>query len=283
MKKKSRRKNPHAVALGRLGGLVCSEAKKRANKENGRKGGLVKSRKKTIAVRRNARRPRPGRRKQPWMPWSRWFVHVTARWQLGGVPVESAIVPAINEVEPGVLLPKAPPAERNAQLGLLCACGRRPIELKGPGCCRLCYYRRYPSLRWFGGLRELVLKRDRFRCRACGAVWRLVVHHRDGHNAKPLLVTLCIRCHVRLHHSLRFRRWVPEALLGLWRELHPGAPLQLQLPFLMTIESVSGVRAEVQHAMPEPQPKLALGEKHTETAVPMRGDLHRSGRRIWLC
>jgi hypothetical protein len=64
MKKKPRRKNPHAVALGRLGGRVHSEAKKRANKENGRKGGLVKSRKKTIAVRRNARQPRPGRRKK---------------------------------------------------------------------------------------------------------------------------------------------------------------------------------------------------------------------------
>ena len=56
-------KNPHAVALGRLGGLVRSEAKQRANRENGRKGGLVKSRKKAIAARRNARRPRPGRRK----------------------------------------------------------------------------------------------------------------------------------------------------------------------------------------------------------------------------
>ena len=57
MKKKPGRKNPHAVALGRLGGKVRSEAKKRANKENGRQGGLVKSRKKTLAVRRNARRP----------------------------------------------------------------------------------------------------------------------------------------------------------------------------------------------------------------------------------
>ena len=64
MKKKPGRKNPHAVALGRLGGQVRSEAKKRVNKENGRKGGLVKSRKKTMAVRSNARRPRPGRRKQ---------------------------------------------------------------------------------------------------------------------------------------------------------------------------------------------------------------------------
>ena len=63
MESKQNRKNPHAVALGRLGGLVCSEAKKRACKENGRKGGFVKSRKKTLAARRNARRPRPGRRK----------------------------------------------------------------------------------------------------------------------------------------------------------------------------------------------------------------------------
>jgi hypothetical protein len=61
--KSRRNKNPHAVALGRLGGLVRSEAKRRANRENGRKGGLVKSRKKTIAARRNARRPRPGRKK----------------------------------------------------------------------------------------------------------------------------------------------------------------------------------------------------------------------------
>jgi hypothetical protein len=49
--KKQTPKNPHAVALGRLGGLVRSEAKKRANKQNGRKGGLVRSRKKTIAAR----------------------------------------------------------------------------------------------------------------------------------------------------------------------------------------------------------------------------------------
>jgi hypothetical protein len=62
--KKRKGKNPHAVALGRLGGLGRSEAKQRANKENGRKGGLVKSRKKKIAARLNARRPRPGRRKK---------------------------------------------------------------------------------------------------------------------------------------------------------------------------------------------------------------------------
>ncbi len=42
--KKSVRKNPHAVALGRLGGAVRSAAKQLANQENGRKGGLAKSR-----------------------------------------------------------------------------------------------------------------------------------------------------------------------------------------------------------------------------------------------
>src|SRR2546430_17461584 len=54
---KKRRKNPHAVALGRLGGLVRGAAKRRAIRENGRKGGLVKSRKKRIAARQNARHP----------------------------------------------------------------------------------------------------------------------------------------------------------------------------------------------------------------------------------
>jgi hypothetical protein len=107
------------------------------------------------------------------------------------------------------------------------------MELKGLRCCRLCYYRQYDSLRWFGGLRDLILKRDRFKYRACGAPRRLVVHHRDGRNAKPLLITLCVRCHVQLHHSRHFRRWVPEALLGLWGELHPSIALQLQLPFVM--------------------------------------------------
>jgi hypothetical protein len=61
--RKQKQKNPHAVALGKLGGSVRSKAKQLANKENGRKGGLIKSRKKTLAARRNARRPRPGRRK----------------------------------------------------------------------------------------------------------------------------------------------------------------------------------------------------------------------------
>ena len=118
---------------------------------------------------------------------------------------------------------------RPAQLSWLCACGRRPLELKGLGFCRVCYHRRYHSLRFFGGLREAVLRRDRFRCRVCGSGAALLVHHREGLNERRLLITLCISCHVRLHRYRGFSRWIPRVLLELWREMHPGQPQQLQL------------------------------------------------------
>jgi hypothetical protein len=161
----------------------------------------------------------------------------------------SAIVPATSKMEQRTLPFRATtlPAQRNVQLGLLCRCGRRPIELKGLGSCRLCYYRDYRSMRRFGGLRELVLERDQFSCRACGTPRRLVVHHRGGYNARQFLITLCIRCHVRLHHSRRLCRWVPEVLFALWRELNPSGPLQLQLP--LKLRASRSKVGELQHSM----------------------------------
>jgi hypothetical protein len=116
------------------------------------------------------------------------------------------------------------------QLSFLCPCGRR-IALKALGCCRSCYDRRHHSLRFFGGLRERVLERDRFRCRGCDKRSALVVHHRDQCNRANLLVTLCIRCHVRIHRSSGLRYWFSAMLARLWRELHPNDPVQLQLTF----------------------------------------------------
>ena len=115
-------------------------------------------------------------------------------------------------------------------MSLLCPCGKR-IALKALGCCRSCYDRRYHSLRFFGGLRERVLKRDRFRCRGCGKPSALVVHHRDRYNQADLLVTLCIRCHIRIHRSSELRCWFSTMLVRLWRELHPNVSMQLQLTF----------------------------------------------------
>jgi hypothetical protein len=116
------------------------------------------------------------------------------------------------------------------QLSFLCPCGSR-IALKNLACCRSCYDRRHHSLRFFGGLRERVLVRDRFRCRGCGKRSALVVHHRDRRNRTNLLVTLCIRCHVRIHRSSGLKYSFSQILVRLWRELHPNAPMQLQLSF----------------------------------------------------
>jgi ribosomal protein S14 len=118
----------------------------------------------------------------------------------------------------------------SGQLSLLCDCGRRRIELPALGLCRLCYQRHYHSWRWFGGLRESVLARDRRRCRACGVARGLIVHHRTGENAEAALITLCLTCHVRLHRTRALRHWLPQTLFELWRELNPEAALQYQLP-----------------------------------------------------
>src|SRR6266851_2598000 len=85
-----------------------------------------------------------------------------------------------------------PPLNSNNEAGItqiLCACGTGPIEMKTLACCRRCYDRRHHSLRFFSGMREHVLERDRFRCRACGQQRRLLVHHRDPGNEPKLLVT----------------------------------------------------------------------------------------------
>jgi hypothetical protein len=120
--------------------------------------------------------------------------------------------------------------EQFRQLPLLCQCGRS-IELKRRGCCRSCYDRRHHSVRFFGGLREQVLERDRSRCTACGTRSPLLVHHRDRNNQTKSLITLCIRCHVRIHRSVGLRHWLSGRLRTLWRELHPHDPEQLQLAF----------------------------------------------------
>jgi len=116
------------------------------------------------------------------------------------------------------------------QLALLCPCGRS-IELKRLGCCRSCYDRRHHSVRCFGGLRERILERDRFRCTVCRTPSPLLVHHRDRKNQARSLITLCMRCHVRIHRAIGLRHWLTGRLLTLWRELHPRDPEQLRLVF----------------------------------------------------
>lgn len=128
-----------------------------------------------------------------------------------------------------------PKRTRVRQRRLFCACGQgTPVVA---GLCRSCYRARARSRSRFDGHRESVLARDG-RCRGCGAGEaslpsgrRLHVHHRKpGCHDPEWLIALCGACHARVHRLAALRSWLPERLVELWSEQHPGVPLQLQFP-----------------------------------------------------
>ena len=106
-----------------------------------------------------------------------------------------------------------------------------------------------------------MLERDRFRCRGCGNRSALVVHHRDRYNRADLLVTLCIRCHLRIHHSSGLRWWFSEMLVRLWGELHPNDPVQLQMTFRQAGKKQNS-KGFVEEVSVKVRPLLALPDPH---------------------
>ncbi len=67
-------------------------------------------------------------------------------------------------------------------------------------------------------MRERVLERDRFRCRACGAKSRLLVHHRDHSNAPKVLVMSRCNC------DLRYIRGIERTLRATGRRVQALSP-----------------------------------------------------------
>jgi 5-methylcytosine-specific restriction endonuclease McrA len=62
-------------------------------------------------------------------------------------------------------------------------------------------------------LRNQVLRRDGWRCQACGTMSNLEVHHKQfrsqsGDDSEQNLITLCSKCHAAMHDGSRF----PESL-----------------------------------------------------------------------
>jgi ATP-dependent DNA helicase RecQ len=56
----------------------------------------------------------------------------------------------------------------------------------------------------YENLRQLVLRRDGWRCQSCGAMSNLEVHHQNyrshsGEDSEDNLITLCDRCHKAVH------------------------------------------------------------------------------------
>lgn len=65
---------------------------------------------------------------------------------------------------------------------------------------------KYLSKIYFRGAREIVVKRDNYKCCRCDAESSLIVHHVDRNkknNKLNNLITLCKSCHINEHHEIR--------------------------------------------------------------------------------
>jgi 5-methylcytosine-specific restriction endonuclease McrA len=63
----------------------------------------------------------------------------------------------------------------------------------------------------YENLRQQVLRRDGWRCQACGTMTNLEVHHKEfrshpGDDSEVNLITLCAPCHREIH-QLPERKW----------------------------------------------------------------------------
>jgi hypothetical protein len=57
-----------------------------------------------------------------------------------------------------------------------------------------------------------------------------VHHRRPNGRTLSILITLCPRCHGRVHHLPRLVYGLAPVIETLWREQHPRQPEQLLLP-----------------------------------------------------
>jgi len=115
-----------------------------------------------------------------------------------------------------------------------CPCGRQKIVANG--LCATCYTLKRQDAEYFAGLREVVLERDDYSCRVCGASGRsknaITVHHRvPGKSVLHLMISLCPGCHAKVHRTKAMLSEMPPLLLELWREQHPNGHEQTHLDF----------------------------------------------------
>ena len=124
--------------------------------------------------------------------------------------------------------------KRGFQRSLYCRCGRQRVLANGM--CATCYTLHRQDEAHFNGLREIVLERDGYCCRVCGASGRdkrsITVHHRrPGRSVLHLMISLCPGCHAKVHKTKAVLAEMPPLLLELWREQHPRGHEQIVLNF----------------------------------------------------
>ena len=62
----------------------------------------------------------------------------------------------------------------------------------------------------YESLRQLVLRRDGWRCQSCGTMSNLEAHHKEfrshaGDDSEENLITLCTTCHHDAHHIAKVK------------------------------------------------------------------------------
>lgn len=136
--------------------------------------------------------------------------------------------------------------KRSVQRAMHCRCGKE--KMLAHGMCATCYTLRRQDAAHFGGLRETVLERDGYRCRACDAPGRgkraITVHHREpGKSILHRMISLCPGCHAKVHRTkVVLSSRMPALLLELWREQHPGGHEQTTLNFESSSPKAIAVR-----------------------------------------
>jgi 5-methylcytosine-specific restriction endonuclease McrA len=80
----------------------------------------------------------------------------------------------------------------------------------------------------YGRLMKKVLERDGWRCRKCGSLKDLQVHHKvrrsqQGNDSLNNLVTLCAYCHMAEHGQLYFETKARASLPGTSHRCDAGA------------------------------------------------------------
>lgn len=77
----------------------------------------------------------------------------------------------------------------------------------------------YINNKRYNGNYYIVMKRDAFKCRICGSIENLCVHHIDGFNKLKLensnankLLTLCRCCHRQIHEGLEISKDILESI-----------------------------------------------------------------------
>jgi 5-methylcytosine-specific restriction endonuclease McrA len=147
--------------------------------------------------------------------------------------------------------------KKGTQRVMHCRCDRQRVLANGM--CATCYTLRRQDETHFGGLREVVLERDGYCCRVCGASGRdkrsIIVHHRvPGRSVLKLMISLCPACHARIHKT---RVVLSECRHSSWNYGESSTLLGISKP-AWTLRRVAPPRKQCCSLRNNPDPVPAL-------------------------